>query len=144
MQPEEKTVTHEVVVHKANVSLMKGESLRDYISKVSNAGRQHLMKKLNLGNKVAVYMVEAFSDAAVFNVYRYDDNAQSDKINSYYAVPYKRKDDGTFEMGEATEVISVTRFEPKKVPISKSSEKTFGNEVSTWKETEKSFWKGAL
>jgi len=141
------TVTHDVMVHKASIPLMKGESLRDFTSKVADAGRQQLVSKLNLGTKVDVYMVEAFADAAVFNVYKYGDNVKPGKRSSYYAVTYKRKDDGTFEMGDSTEVIRVTRFEPKKVPITKSAEpvkKRFGNDTSAWESIEKGFWSGVL
>ena len=119
--------THNVVVHKANIPLLKGESLKDFTCALREAGRKHVMQKQNLPSKgVDVYMVEAFSDHIVFDVYWYGENAVKDKQMQFFAVPYKRGTDGKFEFGDTMEVRRVTTYEPVSsvtkattVPVSK-------------------------
>jgi len=115
--------THDVVVHKANVPLARGESLRAYTAALSEAGRQHAMQKLNLIAKSGdVFMVEAYSDSAIFEVYKYGEEGQAGKFN-FYATKYSRDKNGNFSFGDLLEVQRVTSFKPKtEFEVTKSGE----------------------
>jgi hypothetical protein len=103
------TVRMDVVVHK-DFPLFKGETVREATRKLSDSGREFVMRKLNLTQKTAgSYMVEAFSSACVFEVYRRDVDAPY----KYYAVSFKRSKEGDFEFGTTMEVERVTSFQPK-------------------------------
>jgi len=140
-------IQHNVVVHKAAIQLKSGESLRDYTKALSDAGKAHVALKRNIsGSKdYDVYMVEAFSKAAIFEVYRFGPlPSPTTKRFQYYAVEYTRKDNGDFEFTGTTEVERVTRFEPKSAtPVTKSRRQSFGEGSSQWQETGGSFWGGA-
>lgn len=121
-----------VIVHKASVSLNSGETIHEYIRKVSQKGREHCKKKLNLEEKKSyVYMEEAYGDSAVFSVEKYTDASTGGA--KYYDVSYKR-DGEDFEFGELTEVEKVTSFKPVKEKIS----------VAKIKLDKEDFWSGAI
>lgn len=123
----ESVATHNVVVHKANIPLMAGESVRDFTRALSDAGRQHIKKAHNLPNKGAdVYMIEAFSKSAVFEVYRFGEGTQPQDRMRFYATEFTRKDNGSFEFTPTSEVRRVTRFEPVKTPVTKNGEMCAG------------------
>ncbi len=139
---------HNVVVHKANIALKAGESIREFTRALSDGGRQHIRKKLNLPDKgVDVFMMEAFSKSAVFEVFKFGPDVKQGQRMRFFATTYTRKDAGDFEFGPTTEVKRVTRFEPKPgaVPTTKAKTqlKTFGND-GQWVETTKSFWNNVL
>lgn len=159
--------THDVVVHKANIQLLAGESVRDFTRALSDAGRKHIQKAQNLPNKgTDVFMLEAFSKTAVFEVFKFGPDVQPGDRMKFFAAQYVRKANGDFEFSGSSEVRRVTRFEPAKVSVTKGvadpdgpdkvqkgleafdkSEgdlQVFGNERSQWQQTGKSFWNGAL
>ncbi len=124
--------THNVVIHKANVPLQTGESIRQFTRALSDAGRDHVRKKLNLPDKgVDIFMVEAFAKSAVFDVFRFGPDAPKPK-QRFIATAFTRKTTGEFEFGPTTEVQRVTTFQPKSaVPVAKaivSVSKPFPNE----------------
>jgi len=105
---------HDVIVHKANVPMMKGESLRDFTTALSDAGRATLVQKLNVDvKKASVFMLEAYSDSAVFEVYKYDEVTKPNERMRFYAMTYKRDEKGAFTFDNQTEVDRVVRFEAK-------------------------------
>jgi hypothetical protein len=111
---EQQTVTHECIVHKAALPIADGESLNQYTRKLNEAAQKWLTQKLNLTTaKCSVYMIEAYSDAAVFDVYKRGDNPDQAGTYSYYAVEYSRKDSGEFEFSASQEVERVISFQPK-------------------------------
>ncbi len=162
-----KTTTHEVVVHKAGLTLMKGESLGQFTRSLSVAARKALGQKLNLdfaatnknGSPTAgAYMLEVFSDSLVFDVWK----AQSENEPSnyrYFAMKYSRKATGEFEFSYTTEVERVTTYQakesapvtkakpdPKKAfapaPAERQVAKALPQVTPGWQQTSKSFWSG--
>lgn len=126
--------TQNVVVHKANVPMLKGESLREFTSKLREEGRNHVKLKQNLPDKgVDVYMVEAFGDMAVFEVYRYGETIPTNTPRmQFFAAPFTRDANGKFAFGDTVEVRRVTSFEPVKTTVAKAAtmpvSKPFPNE----------------
>lgn len=121
-------VRHECIVHKANVPLAAGESLSKYSNALSSAGNTYLKKQLNLNSLAkpayaGVYMIEAYSDKCVFDVYKYaGTDAPGDY--KYYAVNYTRKANGDFEFKDLTEVERVVSFQAKpSLSITKAKKK---------------------
>jgi len=130
------TVKMDVIVRK-DFPLFTGESVRDASKKLVAAGRDFLLKKLNLTEKSAgVYMVEAFSTAGVFEVYRRDTDAPC----QFFAATFKRDDDGNFEFGTAQEVERVTSFQPKQG----AATPTLKSGLPGWPEVTKSMWSGVI
>ena len=115
---ESQMVRYECVVHKANVPLASGESLGKYTNQLSGDGRTYIMKQLNLNSlakpaSAGAYMIEAFADKAIFDVYKYGGGDGSPSEYKYYALNYTRKADGKFEFKDLTEVERVISFQAK-------------------------------
>ncbi len=111
------TVRYECVVHKANVPLASGESLSKYMSGLGTAGGTYIKKQLNLNSLAkpayaGAYMLEAYSDKCVFDVYKYG-GPDTPGDYRYYAVNYTRKANGDFEFKDLTEVERVTSYQAK-------------------------------
>lgn len=124
-------VTMKVVVHKANVPMLKGETLRQFTQALSDSGQVYLRRKLNLLESDGAFMLETMADKAVFEVY------QSKAVNGmprckYYALKFTRKSDGAFEFGESVEVRRITSYEP----ITKSAEGSAQVQKEAWVEAE--------
>lgn len=108
---------HEVVVHKASVILATNESLGQYTQRLSEAIRKYAVQKLNLTSGVdgkagfSCYMIEAYGNSAVLDVYKYGNGEPSS--DKYYAVKYTRGDKGEFKFDNFTEVERVTSYQPK-------------------------------
>ncbi len=114
--------THDVVVHKADVPLQTGESIRAFTRALSDAGRDHVRKKLNLPDKdVDIFMVEAFAKSAVFDVFKFGPNVSQKERQRFYATSFTRKATGAFEFGPTTEVQRVTSFKPKAATVTKAT-----------------------
>jgi len=122
-------VTMKTVVHKANVPMLKGETLRMFTQALSDSGSTYLRRKLNLLEQDGVYMLETMADQAVFEAYK--TNGPTGKPScKYYALKFKRKSDGGFEFGESVEVHRVTQYEP----VTKAAEAPVQKEA--WVEAE--------
>jgi hypothetical protein len=146
--------TYDVVVHKANLPMMKNESINEYTCNLSKAGSEAVRKSLGMtGSKHAyAYMVEAFADTAVFYASDYDQQGVTKSKSGYYATIYKRDDKGVFNFSAFKEVVRVTRFEAPAgsdsptestvIATKKSAEPVIGNEVSQWQEV--SIFKGLI
>lgn len=132
------TVKMDVVVHKANISLMIDESIGDYTYKLSEAGRVFLKKKLKMDKNGGGWMVEAEPTKAIFSTY------DSKTPSKYYSISYTRDESGKFSFEKPVEVKRVTTFMPKQtsVTVSKSVEQKEEIEQEVWEETEteKSLW----
>lgn len=112
MESQGKPVRYDVVVHKANVPLAKGESLGQYTNRLNGDARKYVQKQLNLSDKgTSVYTLEVFSDKAIVDVYQYKEGGPS--TYKFYGIDYTRKANGDFEFKELTEVERVTSYEPK-------------------------------
>lgn len=107
------TQTHDVIVHKASISLADGESIQQYTKRLREAGVKFIGMKLNLVKDSSVYPVEIFSKSLVFDVYQYGPNVDADKRARFFAAAYTRKANGDFEFSTLTEVERVTVYQPK-------------------------------
>lgn len=111
---EQRNVTYEVIVHKANLALAKGESVNQFTQKLREAASKAIALKLNLtAANCSVYMIETFADSAVFDVTKRPLKEGGQYSYAYYALKYSRKADGSFEFSDTTEVERVTSFQPK-------------------------------
>ncbi len=115
---EGQVVRHECIVHKANVPLASGESLGKYSQALSSAGSQYIKKQLNLNSLAkpayaGAYMIEAYSDKCIFDVYKYGGAPDAPSEYKYYALKYTRKSNGDFEFKDLAEVERVISFQAK-------------------------------
>lgn len=134
---------HNVVVHKASITLADGESIGQFTSKLRDAGRNYIASKLNLPKDSSVYPVEIFSKSIVFDVYQYGPNVKEGDRARFYAAAYARKDSGDFEFSTLTEVERVTSYQAKQTAtVMKASDKAPGwVEVAVAKAA---FWSGVI
>ena len=114
---EGQVVRYECIVHKANVPLATGESLNKYTNALSAAGGAYVKKQLNLNSLAkpayaGTYMLEAYADKCVFDVYKYSGTDAPGEYK-YYALSYTRKANGDFEFKDLTEVERVVSFQAK-------------------------------
>jgi hypothetical protein len=115
-EAKSQVVRHECIVHKANVPLAAGESLQKYSQQLSTDGGLYIKQKLGLNSLAkpsyaSAYMIEAYSDKCIFDVYKGGDGQPSEY--KYYALEYSRKNDGKFEFKNLTEVERVTTYQAK-------------------------------
>jgi hypothetical protein len=139
MESQGQRVRHECVVHKANVPLASGESLNAYTQKLSSDGRAYVMKQLNLTSlakpaHASAYLVEAYSDKCIFDVYKYGGEGSSEY--KYYAFSYTRKSDGKFEFKDLAEVERVISFQAKPPMSVTKAKKELGDEMEEEEEAE--------
>jgi hypothetical protein len=102
-------------------------------------------------------MIETFADSAVFDVTKRPLVDGGQYSYAYYALKYTRKDDGTFEFSDTTEVERVTSFQPKStMSITKAKKKKADEDDEDdeeglskdappgWVTTSKSIWSGVV
>ena len=131
---------HEVVVHKAKINLNNGESVRQYTMELSRSGADAIRKAVTLGPKDSVFMIEAFSDSAVFDVWK--DSAPAGKRHTFMKMSYTRDKEGKFSFGTPSEVVRVSTFKPKPgLNVTKNAEGESTEDVckAAWRP----FWEGA-
>lgn len=114
------TTVIDVIVHKANIPLRNGESIGQFTRELSDAGRKHVLQKLNIaGKEGGAFMVEAFADKVIFATFK-----DFKEPTKHHAFKFTRDRAGNFEFGSLTEVKRVTTFKPKDTfPIKKSVNK---------------------
>ncbi len=158
------TTTMTVAVHKANVPLLRGESVNDFTSSLGKDAREYLMKKMNVApyasgatggvrsNVGGAWLVEAFSDRVVMAMYK------GSEPTRYYAFKYSRDKKGMFDFGTTTEVRRVTSFVPKDdIPVTKNNvekeeddtekgcgAKTRKSDWGDWEPLSKSLWANVI
>lgn len=111
--------TYGVVVHKASIPLLKGESLRAFMNEVRKAVTVHVVQKFNLDEKKGgVFPVEIFSDKAVFTVV--PDFSKSSSNDFHVAMKFTRTDKGTFNITDTIKVRPVTSFVPATSQVAKA------------------------
>lgn len=105
MDNTESTATMDVVVHKANVPLMDGESIYQFTSKLSDESRMYVEKKMLLSRDKGDYtwMVELFASSVIMSV------TKVRMPTKMYALSYTRKD-GMFSFGTPVEVERKTTY----------------------------------
>lgn len=122
---------YEVIVHKANLPIMKNESLNNYISALYDAGKAWAKQKYNIPDREynldgdvinsggGCYVVEAFSDKAVFMII--PDYSKPSANDFMVAAKYVRNSNGEFEFSDAMKVVKVVTYETDPgVPITKA------------------------
>lgn len=116
MEPKKETISMDVIVHKANIPLMKGESISKFTQTLSEKAKDHCFTKLNMvAGKDYAWMAEAFDDSVVLSTYK------GSKPNKYYAFTYGRDaKTGEFSFGSLTEVEKVIGYKPKELKITKA------------------------
>lgn len=102
--------TYTVTVHKAAITLMKGESIAMYCATLKQAAREYIMKKFNIGKEGNAWPMEVYSNKAVFAVA--PDMSKPPSNDFMVAVTYKRDDKGMFGFSDTMKVKAVTSFEP--------------------------------
>lgn len=131
--------TLNVVVLKANLPLMEGETLSTYTRELAKAAKEHFAQKLNLGSRADVWVPEIAADAVVANVYEYKEGQPS--INKLYSAKYTRDTkSGSFSFGDSMEVKPVTRYEPVKAGIAQVLKSAF----EPVEKTAKTDWTGVI
>jgi hypothetical protein len=116
--------TLNVVVLKANLPLMEGETLNTYTRELCKAAKDHFSQKMNLGKASDVWCPEIAADAVVASVYEYKEGSPS--VNKMYSAKYSRDTkSGTFSFGDTLEVKPVTRYEPVKTGITQVLKSAF-------------------
>lgn len=104
---------YKVLVHKASVPLMKGESLGDFTRSLTDASTLYIKQKYNLpsndGCECYVWANEVYADKAVFSVSNYKAETQKDRY-FHVAVKFSRQNDGDFEFTDTLKVRPVTTY----------------------------------
>lgn len=104
-------VTHDVLVHKAAIPLMKGESLGAFITEVKQAATAHIRQKFNLDEKKGnIFPLEVFSNKAVFKVIPDFDKPPSNDF--HVAMKFTRANEGKFTFSDTMKVTPVMSFVP--------------------------------
>ncbi len=139
--------TYDVLVHKAQVAVKRGESLQAFVQKVRIAGSAFITQQLNLDPKNSdVFAIEVFSTTAIFDVFLFGSVKAPNKKQRFFAVSYTRKADGEFEFKNLTEVDRVVSFAATaKVPVLKSMDGAEGwaSAVDVRKAKSTALWAGA-
>lgn len=104
--------THEVVVHKASLTLMKDESIHQFTQTLKDEAKKFLTQKFNVDTKKGrVWPIEIFATKAVFTVIPDLDKPPSNDFK--VAVKFSRSaDTGQFNFTDTMKVKAVTIFQP--------------------------------
>lgn len=103
--------THDVLIHKAAVPLMKGESLGAFVTEVRNAATAHIRQKFNLDEKKgSIFPLEVFANKAVFKVIPDFEKPVSNDF--HVAMKFTRAKEGKFSFSDTMKVTPVMSFIP--------------------------------
>lgn len=105
-----------IYIQKANLTLMKDESVRDYemaLRTKINEDLANLKTPSPTGNVPNLWVQYLYADRAIIECY--DHSTSNEK---YYEVPYKRDSKGIFTLGKPVEVSERKTFIP--VPVQKA------------------------
>jgi len=153
-QGEQKQVTHETVVHKANIPLVTGESVQDFTQAMSDAARKWVMDQLKMDPKQDyAYVVDVYSSVVVLSVNIYSKSEDKRGKYMYSAATYERDaETGVFTFSNLSEVQRVTTYKPKTVvktykgkggPV-EHAEPIPGQGADGWAPVNKALWSGVL
>ena len=106
-----------VTVHKRDLPLLDGETLREFERSIRDEGGEFLKKELNLGKDDWLWPVDVFGASAVFEVTMSNDSGGGMKL---YRVDFTRAADGSFAFTNPVEVRRVISFEPMESGVEKS------------------------
>jgi hypothetical protein len=135
-------ISYEVQVHKANVPLQSGESLRKFTQELKKQASPILLQKFNSDEKKGgSWPLEVFANKAVFMLALKWDDVKKDQT---VAFDFTRDvNTGVFKIGDVVKVKAVTQYEVQKraeLPRHKGME----NWTPVETETKKSLWAGVL
>jgi hypothetical protein len=138
--------TYQAIVHKANVPLMKGESLGQFTHQLRKQAQPMLLQKFNTDEKKGgAWPLEVYSNKAVFMVAPEWADISKDLT---VAFSYERDEaTGDFKFGDVQKVKAIVSYE-----VSKRVELPVAMEMPNWTpdteappvETAKSFWHGVV
>lgn len=133
--------TYTVQVHKANIPLMAGESLRAFTKELTKQAVPVLLQKFNSDEKKGgAWPLEVFATKAVYMIAPEWSDAKKDQM---VAFEFERDDKGAFKLGEVVKVKAVTQYE-----VQKQAALPRHMEMAAWTPAEapveKNFWAGAL
>lgn len=142
--------THDVIVHKAGLPLMTGESLGKFSGRLREAGMAYVNNSLSLVKDSSVYPVEIYGKSVVFDVAQYGKDVPSNKRYRFFAAAYTRKENGAFEFSTLTEVERVVTYQTKPpMAVTKAAARPVENAKTfegapDWKHVNKSLWANVL
>lgn len=112
------TVTLNVIVHKAEIQLMDGETLNGFSQAICGAAAEYVKKNMSLGKEDWTYVADVKADVLVASVYKREGKS------SYWALKYARDEAGAFSFSDMTEVRPVMNYVPVKpsLAVKKSAE----------------------
>jgi hypothetical protein len=126
----------DVLVHKAVVPLMEGESMGVFTKALGAAGRDYLMQKYNIDSKKgSAWPVEVYANKAVFMVV--PDYNQPSSNDFYVAVKFNRANTGQFNFVDTIKVTPVTTFVARNDEAVAKAAKTYG--LDAWTKAESDF-----
>lgn len=135
-----------VVVHKAAVPLLKGESLNQFTCAVNDAASVYIKQKYNLPSGDCdswVWCHEVYADKAVCSVSNYKAETQKDR-HFYVAIKFTRRDSGDFDVTESMKVRPVMSFvADKEMSVTKDKAVKKAYDMENWSPGE-SLFKGAV
>lgn len=137
MVQEAKQLT--VIVHKAAIELMTGETLSQFTAALNGALREYLKSKLGLGKLDWVWTADVKAGEAISSVYK-----EGVSKTLYYQVKYERDEKGVFKFSDMTEVEPQVVYTPVKLSlVTKAATETVALETDATP-TQKSIWHNVL
>jgi hypothetical protein len=134
---------YQAIVHKANVPLMKSESLGQFTHALRKQAQPMLMQKFNMDEKKGgAWPLEVYSNKAVFMVVPDWEDISKD-VN--VAFSYERDEStGDFKFGEVQKVKAIVSYE-----VTKRADLPQAMDMPAWTpdqavDTAKSFWHGVV
>lgn len=121
-------------VEKADLPLVNGESVNNFMSMVRESVRAHLFDKMKIkvdrdkGIGASVWVMDVFGDQVVAEVNTWEEKKPT--VRRFMAVPMKRDANGTLEFGDPVEVVRRVSYVPK-VQFEASVNKSVGEGVNS-------------
>ena len=106
-----------VHTEKADLPLVNGESVNNFMSMVRESVRTHLFDKLKIkvdrekGIGADIWVMDVFGDQVVAEVNRWEKGKPT--MRSFMAVPMKRDANGALALGDPIEVVRRVTYVPK-------------------------------
>lgn len=104
--PADDKTKYNVIVHKAEISLLDGETLSSFSTALNAALTAWMKQKKNLGKDDWCYTCDIKAGVAVMQVY------PREGASSFWAVNYERDENGAFSFTDLTEVRPVMNYVP--------------------------------
>lgn len=106
-----------VNVEKADLPLVSGESVNNFMTMVRESVRTHLFDKMKIkvdrekGTGADIWVMDVFGDQVVAEVNRWEKGKPT--VRTFMAVPMKRDSNGALVLGDPVEVVRRVSYVPK-------------------------------